>query len=570
MNLILRSSKKIRLVYPYILIIIFHLPYFLSKNSYIQILDVLNCEFLYNHLLKINNKLFHLNQFAEIKNVIDGWKLLYIHSQFKLIKLFFYFFDSYYAYVFHSILIRSLGFIGIKLLFKEFFKKIQNQNLIFLTFALLPGLTIFGGCLWALPLLIWGFLQLKKGLKTKGIISILIYLITSSPYQFPFILLIIFLYFTYTFVKERKLNYGIIFGGLFFFIVGILLEFNLLIGIFSNDVELISHRTLDYNNIKFPTFLGILYQYFKIPLFGEYNPSQFFTLPILFLTFLFFKTINKKHQLKIIFLYFLIFLFTTLKIFTPQIISLDIPILTSFGIEKKILFFIPICFFLILGYVLSNLQRNRIISIALIFLFVINILRNPEISYNFLGKESHVFLDEDYFFKVRLFGDKSKSKHFDIDEFSNLSYEDYFSQDIFSKIKDYLNESLDNYRILNVGISPSVTLFNGFHNMDAYLSNHPNVYNLEFDKLQNDYSTRFQHKLRIKYEGYEEICNNCTINDPIKRINLNLNKEVAKKMKIDYVFSAFLITNSKEIGLEYMNKFSNNIYNVFIYKIQKL
>ena len=567
MNLTLQSSKKIRLVYPYILIIIFHLPYFLSKNSYIQILDVLNAEFLYNHLLKINNKLFHLNQFAEIKNVIDGWKILYIHSQFKLIKLFFFFFDSYYAYVLHSIFIRSLGFFGIKLLYKELFKKIQHQNIIFLTFALLPGLTIFGGCLWALPLLLLGFLKLKNGFYLKGTIFLLIYLITSSPYQFPFILLIIFLYFIYTLIKERKLNYGIIFGGLFFFLIGITFEFNLLLGFFSNDVELISHRTLDYNNIKLPTFLGILYQYFKIPLFGEYNPSQFFTLPILFLTFLFFKIITKKHQLKIIFLYVLIFLFTTLKIFTPQILSLDIPILTTFGIEKKILYFIPICFFLILGYVLSNLKQNRVTSLALISLFVINILRNPEISYNFLGKESHVFLDEDYFFKEKLFGDKSKSKYFDIDEFSNLSYEDYFSQDLFKEIKYHINKPLDNFRILNVGISPSVTLYNGFHNMDAYLSNHSNIYNLEFDKLQDEYSTRFQHKLRIKYEGYEEICNNCTINDPIKSIELNLKKEVAKKMKIDYVFSAFLITNSKEIGLELSDNFSNKIYNVFIYKI---
>lgn len=559
--------KKIQLVYPYLIIIFFHIPFFISKNSYIQILDVLNAEFLYNHLLKINNKLFHLNQFAEIKNVIDGWKILYIHSQFKLIKLFFYFFDSYYAYVLNSIFIRSLGFFGIKLLFKELFKKIQHQNIIFLTFALLPGLTIFGGCLWAMPLLIWGFIKLENGFYIKGMVSILIYLITSSPYQFPFILFIIFFYFIYIFIRERKLNYGIIFGGLFFFLTGILLEFNLLIGIFSNDPELISHRTLAHNNIKFPSILGILYQYFKIPLFGEYNPSQFFTSPIILLSFIYFSSFKKRIQSKIIYLYVLIFIFISIKIFTPQILSLNIPILSTFNIEKKILYFIPICFFLILGYILSNMRRNRITFLVLISLFIINLARNPEISYNILGKESHIFIDEDYFFKAKLFGEKSKSKYFNIDEFSNLSYKDYFSKELFSEIKDYLNEPLDNYKILNVGISPSVTLFNGFHNMDAYLSNHSNLYNLEFDKIQDKYSARFQHKLRIKYDGYDKICNNCTIKDPIKSINLNFKKEVAKKMKIDYVFSAFVITNSKEIGLELRNNFSNKIYNIFIYKI---
>ena len=40
-----------------------HLPFFIyGKSSYIQILDNLNAEFIYNHLLAISDNIFNINQ----------------------------------------------------------------------------------------------------------------------------------------------------------------------------------------------------------------------------------------------------------------------------------------------------------------------------------------------------------------------------------------------------------------------------------------------------------------------------------------------------------------------------
>ena len=175
-----------------------HLPFFIfGKSSYIQILDNLNCEFIFNHLLAISDNIFNFNQFDKIENVINGWSILYVHSQFKILKLFFLLFDPFYAYVFNSLLVRIIGYFGIKLLFKELYPNLKYKEIIFLTFALLPGMVIFGSCLWGLPLLLWSFIKLKSKIKVTYILAIILYIIFSTPYQYPFISLAILISIAY-------------------------------------------------------------------------------------------------------------------------------------------------------------------------------------------------------------------------------------------------------------------------------------------------------------------------------------------------------------------------------------
>ena len=76
-------SNFLKRNFPLGIILFVHLPFFLfGKSSYIEILDNLNAEFIYNHLLAISDNIFNVNQFDKIENVINGWSLLYIPSQF--------------------------------------------------------------------------------------------------------------------------------------------------------------------------------------------------------------------------------------------------------------------------------------------------------------------------------------------------------------------------------------------------------------------------------------------------------------------------------------------------------
>ena len=197
-------------------------------------------------------------------------------------------------------------------------------------------------------------------------------------------------------------------------------------------------------------------------------------------------------------------------------------------------------------------------------------LRNIEITYNHLPKQiAHFFVDEDEFFKNKLFKNSSRSRFVDVDEFSNLNYDEYFSESLFEEISTYINMDKKNYRIINLGISPSVTLFNGFYNLDGYLSNHPLVYNKKFDKLQTNFSVKNQHKLRLKYEGFNDICNNCIKSDPISQLELDLNIKALLDLNGSFIFSAFQITNHEKLQLKFIKKFENqeSPYNIYLYKI---
>lgn len=553
-------------------ILFFHLPFFIfGKSSYIQILDNLNAEFLYNHLLSISDNIFNINQFDKIENVINGWHLFYIHSQFKFLKLLFYLFDPFYAYVFNSLVIRIIGYYGIKLLFDKLYPNLKYKEFISIIFALLPGMVIFGSCLWGLPILAWAFLSLKDKLNLKYILVIILYVFTSTPYQYPYISLILLLYMIYLYYLDGKINKGVLLGFIIFLFLGVILDYGLLISTLTSNNEFISHRSfLKFDEVLFPSFNGIVYQYFKILIFGEFNPSHFFSLPILLLYLInLFKYGIEIRSLKTIYLIIILFIIS-LKIFTPQIESLDLPLVSTFGIEKKVLYFYPILFFLLLAELLKYKYSNKLIFAVLASLFFTNLIRNTEISYNFLPKNiAHLFVSEDMFFKDIMFNATSKSRFQDVDEFSNLNYDEYFSQNLFEEISFFISKEKNHYRIINVGIAPAVTLFNGFYNIDAYLSNHPKTYNEKFDKIQPNYSIKNQHLMVLKYDGFYDVCNNCTKSDSILKINLDINKSALMELNCSYIFSAFEITNFKKLDIKFLKKFEhkNSRYSIFLYEL---
>ena len=564
-------SNFLKSNFPLGLILFVHLPFFIfGKSSYIEILDNLNCEFIFNHLLAISDNIFNFNQFDKIENVINGWSLLYIHSQFKILKLLFFLFDPFYAYVLNSLLVRIIGYFGMKLLFKELYPSLKYKEIIFLTFALLPGMVIFGSCLWGLPLLMWSFIKLKNEIKLTYILAIILYVLSSTPYQYPFISIALIIFIGYLFFEEKKLNKGILLGFIVFNSLGILLDFGLLVSSITSNPELISHRTTEISNVLYPSINGVIYQYFKILIFGEFNPSHFFTLPIIILFLVnIYKYGIKFHSLKL--RYFILILFIiSLKIFTPYLIAFDLPLVSNFGFDRKVLYFVPLLFFLLLGELLKYKYSNSLVFVILFSLLFTNLFRNIEITYNLLPKEiAHTFVSEDEFFKNKLFKNSSKSRFLDVDEFSNLNYDKYFSESLFDEISEFINTDKKNYRIINLGISPSVTLFNGFYNLDGYLSNHPKVYNQKFDKLQTNFSVKNQHKLRLKYEGFNDICNNCIKSDPISQLELDLNIKALLDLNGSYIFSAFQITNYEKLQLKFIKKFDNqeSPYNIYLYKI---
>ena len=105
------------------IVFLYHLPLlFLGTRGYIVIDDVLNLEFLYKHLLKINNLLFEFDSNSVVPNIYsDGLKLGFIHSKMNLVNILYYLFDSFDAYLINSLIIKIIGFVSMRELLKQFY-----------------------------------------------------------------------------------------------------------------------------------------------------------------------------------------------------------------------------------------------------------------------------------------------------------------------------------------------------------------------------------------------------------------------------------------------------------------
>ena len=106
-----------------ILLLISFLPIFiLGEKSFITIHDNLDSEFIFYHILKVTENLFPFNNPTIVPNIFDGLSTNYFHSEFSFIRVLFYIFPSFWAYVLNSLIIRIIGIVGISLLIRDYFK----------------------------------------------------------------------------------------------------------------------------------------------------------------------------------------------------------------------------------------------------------------------------------------------------------------------------------------------------------------------------------------------------------------------------------------------------------------
>lgn len=65
----------------------------------------------------------------------------------------------------------------------------------------------------------------------------------------------------------------------------------------------------------------------------------------------------------------------------------------------------------------------------------------------------------------------------------NTTFDDYFLKDTFENIDKYINIPKENYRVISIGLSPSVALYNGFYTLDMYLPTYSASYKTSFREI---------------------------------------------------------------------------------------
>jgi hypothetical protein len=585
MDFISAIKKPIFSIYflPIILVLGIHVPFFIfGKDSFLITNDNLNAEFLYAHLLKISGNLFNLNQNAVIENIGVGLKLKYFHSPFILVKLPFLFFDSFNAYIINSIVTRYIGFIGLYFLIKDYLK-LKSKLVVYilcLSFAILPLYTIFGLTILGQPFLLWAFLNLANNKKKLiSIIYILIFIFYSN-FQLigPFAFFWLSVIGIYNYFREKKLNRNYILGLVSMIVFSIIANFSIISTVFSTGSEQSFRLSRVY--LELPSFLGAAYLFLKTLFFGELVSSLFIPIPVILLMLI--LAIKNKLDKIVLYIFGIILFNILVYVLSPHLsiyLGDYISFFKAFGFGRFI-YLNAFLFFIILIILFRKINNSYIIiSISALILFM-NSIRNMEFYYNSYGKFSndiHAVYDEDKFIKSLVPKDLYNNDHHVHHSAGFLTFNEFYATELFKEIEDFIGKNKDDYKVINLGIHPSITQYNGFYSIDGYLPNYPLSLHTIFQKINKKELEKKEYygekNITINNGVYltsfelsqycNEYCFKKVANKSINNFDLNI-KEL-KDSRVEYVFSAIEIQNTKKIGIEFQEVFEKDEYPYIIY-----
>ncbi len=550
------------------LVFIFVIHLINGEDNIIKIYDNLDSEITSRLLPKRAGNLFSFSNDEVVPQLVNGLKRNCLNVGSRNIEtLLFYWFPPIWAYLINWILINAIAFAGFYLLLSKYIlKDIHDRNKLLaatlaFTFVMLPAYTIYGMAVLGVPMLGYCILNIlnKKNIVASGIF-VVVYPFYSSLVLGGFIVVgaLFVLGIWYYFKKQKTyaftlIGISIIMGGLY-----IISEVNLFNQFFF-DRSFVSHRT-DWDPtfdqiLQIPEtlgFWGALERAKSLFLIGEINAKVFPQLIMIFfvvvLMFQFRSMIRDRYLMGLALLIVLVallygFYFSGIK---PWIyLKNNVMLLKTIRIDR-IFFFWPVMWYVLFALLIKKMfdsKKEVLIIVAFVFLFA-NLLfvmnGNREMKANavvFLGNKSH----------------------------SMISWKRFFAEDLFKKVKADIAEPIDSYRVVSIGLTPAVSLYNGFYTLDIYSNNYPLAYKYQFrEVIAPELEKSDKHRISFDKWGGECFVFSSEIQYRPEFIpfetelqNLELNTTALYHLGGRYIFSALEIKNYQENNLELYNKYTD-------------
>ncbi len=539
-----------------IFLYIFPLIWF-GQDSHIRIHDNLDSNIIYFKVLAESGQIFGALD-AVIPNIMNGLPRNVYGSEFNVILWLYYFFEPYTASVINQTLMRLVAFGGMFLLLKSHFIKEQSSEWIAigvaLTFSLLPfwpsgGLSVAGQ-----PLALFAFFNIREGRQSlkDWLIIILVPFYSSLVLSFAFFIAALFLLWLYDWVVSKNKSTRLLIAIAMMSMMFLIIEYRLVYSMFI-DSSYISHRS-DW----VPTgrgFLESVRSSWGIFINGQYHAHSLHRF-VITLTVLMAATVAlvKSLQFRIATVMLLIIVaisglygFWGWRVFLP--IRESIGILGSFQFDR-FHFLHPLLWYLVFTLCCKILYEHipkygRSIVIGFIVL-------------------QSIFL----FYH-----------HDQIQQRNNLTFREFYSVDLFKEIEDYIGQTKDSYRVVSIGMHPSVSQYNGFYTLDSYKANYPLEYKQQFRRIiekeldkNPDIRDYFDNWGSRCYIFTAELGRNAMVQKGNNYVieNLELNTSELYEMGGRYIFSAAEIVNSADNNLVLQKVFESDdsCWQIYLYKVQ--
>lgn len=553
----MNNVKEQRLLILAIFIIACYLSplFLLQENAHIRVHDNLDSNLAWYRVLANSGELLGpIN--GTIPQIINGLPRNAFGTEMSGIVWLYSLLPTMMAYAISQAITRIVAFIGMYLLLKKHL--LPNQKWIFINIgtALAFALTPFwpSGMLSTLgmPLALWAFLNVRNGeksLKNYTVFTLLPFY-SSIVLGFFFFLFAMGVLWVRDAVRKKSWNLPFLSALAYMITVYLIVEYRL---VFSFMFKGAPNSRDEYMHATLP-FWQTMRLVFKNYLLGHNHVMTVHTLFILPATlaamyFVLSKDLWKKEK-TFVFLFFLNFFLSVWYAFwfykgwlpvTKRFHFLDTFNFARFHFLRPLVIYAG--FALAVKIIFEQKAYLQRIAIGLITAQIILLcLFNEEIVYR----------------------DKPTVKEF-------------YAENLFTGIKNYIAEPTKEYRVASIGIHPAIAQYNGFYTLDTYNNFYPLKYKHQFRQIiQKELSKNkivknyFDHWGGRCYLFSAELGKRYMIKKTSKRHlkHLQIDTALFKKMGGKYIFSALPIDNATENKLVLMKVFKSRsaAWNIYLYR----
>ncbi|MCI9480676.1 MAG: hypothetical protein HFI21_17075 [Lachnospiraceae bacterium] len=564
-----RKNQELWFLIGILLIFLYYSPIIILKDNAVFIIhDALEVDIPY---FKLNSQLITSTNIL-IPELFNGALRGAIQTSSFLTVVLFAILEPVTAYIASIILISIFAFCGVFLLLNLFFEN-NNRWISFgisFLYAVMPFYPNQGLSAMGIPFVLWAIHSLCEAkADRKAWIAIFLYGLSSSLVYSGYIIIIylciVFLYLNY----KKRYNRNIFLAGTILCICYLTTHYYTFFSLFKQT----SHR-VDWRLEPITARWGIK----DILSQNSYHfPSnqESFVVPVLIITgigILLFTRLNRYQKKLVKYLCACIVLSMCIGIFENIYngeagveLRNHLNILKSFQSRLYVLY--PTIWFTIyaitlqlLFSILASLLHLKRIMVNIII--GICVLRIADINYKY---------NSCYQANVRsLIGE----------EVNQCSWKEYYDEELYARIRNYIGVSQSSYRVVNIGISPGVALYNGFYCLDGYSVNYSAEYKrffrkiiekeLDKDEVCKEYfdlwgSRCYMFVAELGKDGTDVLKNDKFVDTGLALNDLEINGLQLKKMGGRYVMSAYEILNAGSSHLCLKNVFRSELTDLLIY-----
>jgi hypothetical protein len=543
------------------------LPFLLmGDNAFITIHDNMDGELLYKYLLVKSGTAFNFDSATVVQNVMDGLPRSAYRTGFDVTLLLFYLFLMHWAYIVNYIIVHVFAFLGMWFLLRRHVIPDERARplavSVALLFALIPFYTQFGLSVAGQPLLLYSFLNILKN-RYRPVDFLIIGafpLYSHIGLVAPFIVAAMCLLLIGYRIQEKKFNGRAVLAISLMASVYMLIDWSIIYAALFGS-GFVSQRTAYTYHFENLTVSAKLQDFFDILTCVHYHPGTLFTgliaesaVVAAVSIYASERRFNRWFVVACVTIPTLSFIAAFQNFFIAAIDPIA-PFFNTFQISR-VYFLLPLLWMLLFAVCLDEMRKKKVLGAAAAVLIILQLgcilNSNAELKNNvklLLGRKIDV-----------------------------PTYRQFFAPDLFAKVAKFIGKPQEDYRVVSVGMHPSVAQFNGFYTLDSYQV----IYDLNYKK-------RFRHiiekeldkseKIRSYFDGWG---NRCYVfshelgleylygKDSGKEIrDLSLNTEALKSMGGEYVLSSVPILNYAENRLRFEGKFTdkNSWWDVYLYRV---